>query len=253
MLAGSGGAALSPFPLTFTTDITPVACHSHNDYTHSKPLYDALSAGCISIEADVWLHGSNLRVAHTDPGDSGPTIQDLYINPLKALLDAQNVNNNGIKKGIYPVHSDQTLTLLIDFKSDGATTWDAVVVALQPLKNAGYLSYWSGSSFVQGPVTIVASGNAPLSKAQDAVANPGHAIFMDAPVSGSLAAYDTSNTYYASADFDSAITSSSTTPLSTDNLNKLRTQVSAGHAKGFKIRYCMLFFLSYRRTLILTT
>ena len=238
-LTGSNGAALTPFPTNFTSDVTPVPVHSHNDYTRDVPLYDALSTGCMSFEADVWLHGENLRVAHTDPGDSGPTIQDLYINPLKALLDAQNPNG-GNSKGLYPTNSSQTAVLLVDFKSEGNSTWDAVIKALQPLKDAGYLSNYDGTKFVQGPITVVASGNAPLAKAKDDTANPGHALFMDARINESMDGFDTTNTYYTSADFTSAVTSSSTSPMSADNLKKVQDQVSAAHAKGFLVRYCKL-------------
>jgi hypothetical protein len=35
----------------------PVGCHSHNDYWRRVPLYSALQAGCIGVEADVWLFG----------------------------------------------------------------------------------------------------------------------------------------------------------------------------------------------------
>lgn len=237
-LGGSGNVALSPFPLTFTSDVIPLPCHSHNDYTRDIPLYDALSAGCMSVEADVWLHSGNLRVAHTDPGDSGPTIQDLYISPLIALLDAQNPDgSNG--NGVYPQSSSQSLVLLIDFKSDGTTTWDAVYTALQPLRDAGYLSYWDGSDFVSRPITIVASGNAPLAQATNTTANPNHDMFMDSRVDESLDGYDTSNTYYSSADFESAITSSGSAPLSSSNQEKLTEQLDAAHAKEFLVRYCM--------------
>ena len=229
-LGGSGNVALSPFPLTFTSDVIPLPCHSHNDYTRDVPLYDALSAGCTSVEADVWLHNGNLRVAHTDPGDSGPTIQDLYINPLIALLDAQNPDG-GNGNGVYPQRSSQSLVLLVDFKSEGTTTW-------QPLRDAGYLSYWDGSEFVSRPITIVASGNAPLAQAKNLTANPHRDMFMDSRVNESLDGYDTSNTYYSSADFESAITSSGSAPLSSSNQEKLTEQLDAGHGKGFLVRYC---------------
>ncbi|KAH8695542.1 PLC-like phosphodiesterase [Talaromyces proteolyticus] len=209
---------------------------NHNDYTRDVPLYDALSAGCTSVEADVWLHSDTLRVSHTDPGNSGPTIQDLYIDPLVALLNAQN-SDSGDLKGIYPKNSSQSLVLLVDFKSDGESTWDAVFSALQPLRDAGYLSHWDGSQFVSGPITVVASGTAPLSKAANDSANPSHDMFIDSRVNESLDGFNTSNTYYSSADFESAITSSGTAPLSSSNQRKLTNQLNTAHAKGFLVRY----------------
>lgn len=242
-LGGSGGAALSPFPLNFTSDVRPLPCHSHNDYTRDVPLYNALNAGCMSVEADVWLHGNTLRVSHTDPGNSGPTIQDLYIDPLTALLDAQN-SKNGRLKGVYPKNSTQSLVLLIDFKGDGDSTWDAVFLALQPLRDAGYLSHWDGSGFVSAPITVVTTGNAPLSKASNNSANPSHDMFMDSRVDESLDGFYTNNTYYSSADFESAITSSGSAPLSSENQQKLAAQLNAAHAAGFLVRYCMFGLIS---------
>ncbi|KAL8947372.1 MAG: hypothetical protein Q9222_006338 [Ikaeria aurantiellina] len=47
--------ALTTWPTDFSRDITPIPCHSHNDYWRRVPLYDALAAGCTGVEADVWL------------------------------------------------------------------------------------------------------------------------------------------------------------------------------------------------------
>ncbi|KAI1033249.1 hypothetical protein LB503_008458, partial [Fusarium chuoi] len=33
--------------------VSPVMCHSHNDYWRPHPLFSALSVGCASVEADV--------------------------------------------------------------------------------------------------------------------------------------------------------------------------------------------------------
>ncbi|MDB5011544.1 MAG: hypothetical protein JWQ06_2333, partial [Mucilaginibacter sp.] len=40
---------------------------AHNDYFHKHPLYDALQNGYTNIEADVFLKGNNLVVAHINP------------------------------------------------------------------------------------------------------------------------------------------------------------------------------------------
>lgn len=52
----------------FTRDIIPRQCHSHNDYLRDVPWYDALNAGCSSIEADIWIDindNINLLVGRT--------------------------------------------------------------------------------------------------------------------------------------------------------------------------------------------
>ena len=38
--------------------------HAHNDYLHDRPLLDALDQGFASVEADVFLVGDKLCVAH---------------------------------------------------------------------------------------------------------------------------------------------------------------------------------------------
>ncbi|KAI4243138.1 MAG: hypothetical protein LQ352_007098, partial [Teloschistes flavicans] len=59
---------LTNWPNQFTHDVTPIPCHSHNDYWRRVPLYDALAAGCTGVEADVWLDPTkpnDLFVGHT--------------------------------------------------------------------------------------------------------------------------------------------------------------------------------------------
>jgi hypothetical protein len=66
----------SPIPASSAVPQT----HAHNDYEHPNPLYDALSWGFISAEADIWLYpddNDNLRVAHDQVADPTtlPTLQ----------------------------------------------------------------------------------------------------------------------------------------------------------------------------------
>lgn len=226
------GNQLEPFPTYVFNDITPVPCHSHNDYTRDAPLYSALSAGCMSVEADIWVHGDKLIVGHLDPGSDGPTLDDLYIKPLKKLIDE--------RKAVFPAHPSQSLSLLIDFKSKGDETWDRLVNALAPLRNAGYLSYWD-TSFKQRYITVIASGAAiantdtstpsPLPKALDTTTNPQRAIFVDARIDKDMTNFNASNAFYASAKFSDAVPDG--LPISGNALAKLKQAKD----KGFKIRY----------------
>ncbi|KAF2635367.1 hypothetical protein P280DRAFT_501963 [Massarina eburnea CBS 473.64] len=231
---GGKGNTLSPFPTYAFNDITPFACHSHNDYDRDKALYSALSAGCISVEADVYVHGDKLTIGHdTDPGANGQNIQDLYLNPLKSLIDEHG--------GVFPAHKDQPFFLLIDFKTSGDSTWDALVKNLAPLRDAGYLSYYD-NGFQQGKITIIATGNArndlsgsapsPIAKALSTSTNPKHAIFVDAVISKDMKNFNASNAYYASATFSDA-SSGSKVPIEGTALEKMKE----AHDKGFKVRY----------------
>lgn len=207
----------------------PVPCHSHNDYERERALYSALSAGCISVEADIYPHGDKLVVGHEDPGTNGPTLQTLYLDPIKKMLDERG--------SIYPGKPEQSLNLLIDFKADRDVTWDLLVQALAPLRDAGYLSHWDGATFSEGKVTVVTTGTAtidglvpePIAKANDDTANPGRALFVDARINKPMENFNTSNGYFASADFKAAGAS---------NVEELRSQISVARQWGFKVRYC---------------
>ena len=242
---GGLGNTLVPFPDYTFNDIVPVGCHSHNDYERDTALYSALSAGCIGVEADIYPHGDKLVVGHEDPGEGGQTIQDLYLNPIKALIDA--------RKAVFPAKPDQGLYLLVDFKGNGDETWDLLVKALEPLRTAGYLSHYDGE-FKQGLVTVIASGNAikdgdvpePIGKATDDAANPNRALFVDARVNKDMSKFDASNAFYASANFKDAVQGSGDA-ISGDNLQKMKDQIKAAHDKSFKVRYCVFTFQSLIR------
>ena len=46
--------------------MTPLTnAHAHNDYEHTRPLFDALDQGFNSVEADVFLVDGKLLVGHT--------------------------------------------------------------------------------------------------------------------------------------------------------------------------------------------
>src|SRR5690242_14417672 len=63
-----------------------IHAHAHNDYEHQRPLFDALSHGFCSVEADIYTTNSQLLVAHNIK-DVKPerTLQALYLDPLRKL------------------------------------------------------------------------------------------------------------------------------------------------------------------------
>lgn len=86
-----------------------VTLHAHNDYVKKKPLYDALEQKIHSIEIDVFSTKRGIVVAHT--GNSlhcKPLLDELYILPLKKLLDAGNIKSQ--------------VTLVFDIKNGGNNT-----------------------------------------------------------------------------------------------------------------------------------
>ena len=52
------------FSSSFAQNFTLQKCHSHNDYLHKIPFFDAYNLGFGSIEVDVFLVNNQLLVAH---------------------------------------------------------------------------------------------------------------------------------------------------------------------------------------------
>lgn len=89
-----------------------VLIHSHNDYRQENPLTQALQQRVFCVEADVYLVGDKLLVAHdTVELATAPTLDELYLQPIIELFRA---NNNKISED-----SNYVLTLMIDIKRDG--------------------------------------------------------------------------------------------------------------------------------------
>ncbi|UCH64196.1 MAG: phosphatidylinositol-specific phospholipase C/glycerophosphodiester phosphodiesterase family protein [Fidelibacterota bacterium] len=139
-LAEPGG---SPVPLS--------RAHAHNDYLHSRPLYDALDHGFTSVEADIFLEGSELLVAHYSV-DLQPshTLQSLYLDPLR-----QRIKHNG--GGVY--RDSPQFTLLIDIKSEAEATYKALRKVLQTYADI-LVTYDTGGDRT-GPIAVIISGNRP--------------------------------------------------------------------------------------------
>lgn len=244
----------SLFSNWFTHGVIPVPCHSHNDYWRRVPLYSALAAGCISVEADVWLDGDELRVGHTlKTVLPGHTLRSLYLNPLLEMLQQHDPRyGNGTTKastditGVFANDLSQTLVLLVDFKADGELIWPLLMEQLEPLRESGYLSYFDGSEMIQRPITVVATGDAPFHLI---VENATYRdVFYDTPLDklylssesspgpdGSI--YNTNNSYYASVDFRNSIGSLPLSRLSQAQLVKVRNQIRVAHEHGLKVRY----------------
>ncbi|KAL2424217.1 Altered inheritance of mitochondria protein 6-like protein [Exophiala dermatitidis] len=171
ILANTHGSDAYTYPTDLTRGIVPKPIHSHNDYWRDVPFYTALSVGAISVEADVYLYNDTLYVGHEISALTPKrTLDSLYIQPILDVLKRENPSSEFVPKpthnGVYDTSSGQTLYLFIDLKSAGNTTWPAVVEALQPLRDAKYLSTWNGTGITWGPVTVIGTGNTPLDQVQ---------------------------------------------------------------------------------------
>lgn len=129
--------------------------HAHNDYEHDRPLFDALAQGFTSVEADVYLIGEELYVAHDRPKSlsTDRTLAALYLQPL---LEISKTNGGGI----YPGYKEP-FYLMIDIKTDAEETY--AVLKRQLEAYAPLLRVYEGEKLVShGPVMIFLSGNRPI-------------------------------------------------------------------------------------------
>ncbi|KAL5115513.1 Altered inheritance of mitochondria protein 6 [Pleosporales sp. CAS-2024a] len=261
-LPGQGGPDAASRLLDITRDVTPIPCHSHNDYWRRVPLYDALRWGCTGVEADVWLFDDDLFVGHgTNALTRNRTFRSMYVDPLVTMLNHKNqvgqfaTSSSAHKNGIFDTDPKQTLVLLVDFKNDGRDIFPVVSEQLGALREKGYLTYFNGETTIDGAITVVATGNAPF----DVItANSTYRdIFFDAPLAhmssdaashhpqggqGTMGTrpdshFDTTNSYYASVDFHKSIGFVWWGSLSEKQLGLIRSQIKGAHQRGLKARY----------------
>lgn len=136
-------------PLVVPPPVPLPTAHAHNDYEHTRPLFDALACGFCSVEADIWLRDGKLLVAHTPFGwKADRTLQALYLDPLR-----ERVKRNGGR-----VFADgPAFHLMIDVKTDGKETWAALATVLD--EYADILTVTKGGKTQANAVTVVLSGN----------------------------------------------------------------------------------------------
>jgi glycerophosphoryl diester phosphodiesterase len=129
--------------------------HAHNDYEHGKPLLGALDNGFISVEADVYLIENELFVYHDRPEKPSQdrTLERLYVKPL---LERVQVNGGRV----YPSYDD-FFYLMIDFKTEGESTYNTLKPLLQKYKSILSVVE-NGRREMDKPVLIFISGNRPI-------------------------------------------------------------------------------------------
>lgn len=252
----------------FSRDIIPIPCHSHNDYWRDVPLYDALAAGCTSVEADVWLSGDDLFVGHSQKSlTKDRTLESLYIDPIVSILKNQNTPSQVTNthetssssappgtadlNGVFDASPQTPLILLIDMKTDGDSTFPAVLEHLEPFRSRGWLTYFNGSAVVPGLITVVGTGNTPFDLL---VANTTYRdIFYDAPLQElwgddpvPITEYDqlldgmkytAENSYYASVSFQTAIGKLWHGMLTPQQVLTIQGHVKGADERGLKARY----------------
>jgi len=134
----------------------PIAnAHSHNDYNHDRPLYEALENGFMSIEIDVHSYKGKAVVCHDDEDlASKPTIDELYFAPLDKIIK-QNGGN------VYPDEKQQ-LILMIDLKKDKD---DLIKILEEVFVKYDHLIQSSlDAHHIWKPIQVIISGDPPIEK-----------------------------------------------------------------------------------------
>ena len=214
----SGAAALvaAPVPL--------VRAHAHNDYEHARPLLDALDHGFASIEADVYLVGGQLLVAHNlKDVQPGRTLEALYLDPLRARATQ---NGGRVYRG------GPTITLLVDVKSEAGATYAALHESLQAY--AAMLTVFRDGVATPGAITVIVSGNrAPAVMAAQPVrfaAMDGRMADLGGPATSALVPWISDN-------WQKVFAWRWTGPMPEADRVKLQRSVAEAHAQGRRIRF----------------
>jgi glycerophosphoryl diester phosphodiesterase len=201
--------------------------HAHNDYEHERPLLDALDQGFCSFEADIHLVDGKLLVAH-DRWQVKPerTLEALYLDPLQ-----ERVRRHGGR--VYP--NGPECSLLIDFKSDAASTWPVLKETLA--RYADMLTEFSDEGIRTNAVTVVLSGNSPRTQV---AAEPNRLAGIDGRIPDLETNPPVTLVPWISQSWSSQFEWRGNGPLSAEDREKLEQIVKQAHAQGRKVRFWAL-------------
>ncbi|MEM9826307.1 MAG: phosphatidylinositol-specific phospholipase C/glycerophosphodiester phosphodiesterase family protein [Planctomycetota bacterium] len=198
--------------------------HAHNDYRHPRPLLDALEQGFCSVEADIFLVDGKLLVGH-DLFELRPdrTLEKLYLDPL-----LKRYRGGGGK--IYP--GGQVVTLLIDFKANGAATYARLRNVLP--RYSEMLSGIENGKFQQRAVQIVISGDRPK---KEILADPQRRVGIDGRLSDLEDTMPADAMPMISDRWSSHFKYRGTGAMPDDERKKLEQIVRKAHAAGRRVRF----------------
>lgn len=187
---------------------------------------------------------NDLLVGHSfEALDREKTLRTLYIDPLVKILEMMNTPasipddkaRGEYPKGVFYQDPKQTLTLLIDFKTDGEDLWPHVMDQLEPLRERGFLTSWNGKTRTERAVTVVGTGNTPL---QMVNSNSTYRdVFFDAPLEALNDDFNTTNSFYASSSLTRAVGPLFQFSLSGAQTELIQKQIRQAREHGLTPRY----------------
>lgn len=198
--------------------------HAHNDYLHPNPLFDALSFGYVSIEADILLIDGKLYVAHDRKYVTYErTLQALYLDPLSEIIK---------ENGGYVYGKDVPFTLLIDIKTDADSTY--LVLSAMLKKYGNMITSYNNGKPKRGAVTIIVSGNRNMELMKSE--NPRYAAYdgrpedLDSNISSMLIPL-------VSANWRSYFKWNGKGKIPIEEKEKLQQIINTAHQQGRQVRF----------------
>ncbi|MFF7128704.1 phosphatidylinositol-specific phospholipase C/glycerophosphodiester phosphodiesterase family protein [Streptomyces sp. NPDC008240] len=216
--ARAGGGGRGPRPLWHA--------HAHNDYEHSRPLFDALGHRFGSVEADIFLVGDQLLIGH-DSSELDPTrtLESLYLDPLAARVKA---NHGCVYRGWR-----KPLQLLIDIKTEGSSTYVELDRHLR--RYPQLFTRYAHGRVHHGPVTAVVSGDRAARVPMEA--QTGRRAFYDGRLTDLGGPAPASFVPLISDNWTLNFTWLGEGPFPDAEREKLRDITGAAHARGQRIRF----------------
>jgi hypothetical protein len=203
--------------------VTPLLqAHSHNDYEHPHPFWDAYNLGFCNIEPDIHLIDGKLLVAH-NLKDVTPekTLETLYLDPILNLFERGEISMQR-----FPI------TLLIDVKSAAEPTYEVLDRTLQ--RYAKMLTRFEGNQTITNAVTVVVSGERARQMMQEQKRR-------FATYDGRLEDIDSDSPasfiWWVSDDWTKHFKWRGKGPVNQSDLEKLHSIVEKAHAHGRKVRF----------------
>jgi hypothetical protein len=198
--------------------------HAHNDYMHTRPLFDALDQGFCSVEADIFLVDGKLLVAHTRQATKPErTLQALYLDPLR-----ERIKKNGSR--VYP--NGPQFTLLIDLKTDWRTIYPVLRDVLKDYSDI--FSSFRDDSKETKAITAIISGSRSLDMfAGDAVryaAYDGQLSDLDSSAPANLIPW-------ISGEWGATFHWTGQGDLKAEDRQRLKEIVAKAHQKGRQVRF----------------
>jgi alkaline phosphatase len=195
--------------------------HSHNDYLQTQPFYTAHANGIGSMEADLYMVGNELLVAHERKSiDNKRTFERLYLKPIIDQV-ALNGNNKIYKDGGH-------LQLLIDLKTEGEPALKLLEQKLKP-----YRQYFDTKSNPDA-VKLVITGNQP---AADRFKNFDEMFFFDGKRGQKYTAAQLSRIALFSAGFQQFSVWNGLGRMVHSEYDKTKSFVDSVHTLGKKVRF----------------